>query len=110
MANWALEASHPLGLVFDHQTSTAMQHMSIHDTSITMNGRQMWLPLELILEAFLDMLDQGKALAVNSSYDGEKLRIETWIMPSYTVCDLDETLEAFSRLTRAVEARMPGDL
>lgn len=107
MANWALGTSHPLGLVFDQQTSTAMQHMSIHDTGVTMNGRQIWLPLELILEAFLDMIDQGKALAVDSSYDGQQERIEPWIMPSYTDCDLDETLDAFSRLTRAVETRMP---
>ncbi|QYS99747.1 hypothetical protein H0G86_006866 [Trichoderma simmonsii] len=108
MANWALGASHPLGLVFDQQTSTAMQHMSIQDTNITMNGRQIWLPLELILEAFLDMIDQGKALAVDSSYDGEQERIGPWIMPSYTVCDLDQTLEAFGRLTHAVESRMPA--
>ncbi|UKZ75809.1 hypothetical protein TrVFT333_003503 [Trichoderma virens FT-333] len=109
MANWALGTSHPLGLVFDQQTSTAMQHISIHDTSVTMNGRQIWLPLELILEAFLNMIDQGKTLAVDSSYCGEQERIEPWIMPSYTICDLDETLEAFNRLTCAVEARMPGD-
>ncbi|KAK4063896.1 hypothetical protein Trihar35433_8604 [Trichoderma harzianum] len=108
MANWALGASHPLGLVFDQQTSMAMQHMSIHDTGITMNGRQIWLPLELILEAFLDMIDQGKALAVDFSYGGEQERIGPWIIPSYTVCDLDQTLEAFSRLTRAVETRMPA--
>ncbi|RFU29628.1 hypothetical protein B7463_g6712, partial [Scytalidium lignicola] len=108
MANWALGASHPLGLVFDQQTSTAMQHISIHDTSATMNGRQIWLPLELILEGFLDMMDQGKALAVDSSYDGEQERIEPWIMPSYTVSDVNETLEAFDRLTRVVETRMPG--
>ncbi|KAL7935631.1 hypothetical protein V8C35DRAFT_297840 [Trichoderma chlorosporum] len=107
MANWALGVSHPLGLVFDQQTSTAMQHMSIHDTSITMNGRQIWLPLELILEAFLDMMDQGKALAVDSTYNAEQERIEPWVMPSYTACDLDKTLEAFSRFVRAVETRMP---
>lgn len=108
MANWALGASHPLGLVFDEQTFTAMQHISIHDTSVTMNGRQIWLPLELILEAFLDMIDQGKALAVDSSYNGKQERIEPWIMPSCTVSDVDETLEAFDRLARAVETRMPG--
>ncbi|KAL1846829.1 hypothetical protein Plec18170_008971 [Paecilomyces lecythidis] len=108
MANWALGASHPLGLVFDEQTFTAMQHISIHDTSVTMNGRQIWLPLELILEGFLDMIDQGKALAVDSSYNGKQERIEPWIMPSYTVSDVDETLEAFDRLARAVETRMPG--
>lgn len=108
MANWALGASHPLGLVFDQQTFTAIQHISIHDTSVTMNGRQAWLPLELVLEGFLDMMDQGKALAVDSSYDGEQGRIEPWIMPSYTACDLDEALDAFTRLIRAVEARLPG--
>ncbi|GFP59295.1 hypothetical protein TASIC1_0012029800 [Trichoderma asperellum] len=108
MANWALGASHPLGLVFDQQTFTAIQHISIHDTSVTMNGRQIWLPLELILEGFLDMIDQGKALAVDSSYDEEQERIDPWIMPSYTACDLDETLEAFGRLKRAIETRMPG--
>lgn len=108
MANWALGASHPLGLVFDQQTFTAIQHISIFDTGVTMNGRQVWLPLELILEGFLDMIDQGKALAVDSSYDGEQERIEPWIMPSYTACDLDETVKAFSRLKRAIETRMPG--
>ncbi|PTB72909.1 hypothetical protein M440DRAFT_1384314 [Trichoderma longibrachiatum ATCC 18648] len=107
MANWGLGASHPLGLVFDQQSSTAMQHISIHDTSVTMNGRQVWLPLELILDAFLDMMDQGKALAVDSSYNGEQERIEPWIMPSYTERDLEEALKAFDRLTQAIEARMP---
>jgi len=53
VANWALGASHPLGLVFDQQTFTAIQHISIHDSDITMNGRQIWLPLELILEGHL---------------------------------------------------------
>jgi hypothetical protein len=73
-----------------------------------MNGRQAWLPLELVLEGFLDMMDQGKALAVDSSYDGEQGRIEPWIMPSYTACDLDEALGAFTRLIRAIETRLPG--
>ncbi|EGR46640.1 uncharacterized protein TRIREDRAFT_109760 [Trichoderma reesei QM6a] len=108
MANWALGASHPLGLVFDQDMATAMQHISIHDTSVTMNGRQVWLPLELVLEAFLDMMDQGKVLAVGSSYDGEQERIDPWIMPSYTERDLEETLEALGRLTQAIEARMPA--
>lgn len=102
MADWALGASHPLGLVFDQQTSTAMQHISMHESSVTMNGRQRWLPLEVILEGFLDMIDQGKALAVDSSWDGEQERINPWIMPSYTICDMDQTLEAFDRLVRAI--------
>jgi hypothetical protein len=43
----------------------------MHDTGITMNGRQSWLPLECILDGFLDMTDQGKVVAVEEDYDGE---------------------------------------
>lgn len=108
MANWALGASHPLGLVFDQQTSTAIQHISIGDTSTAMNGRQIWLPLELILDGFLDMIDQGKVIAVDSSYEGEQDRVDPWIMPSFTNTDVDETVKAFDRLASAIELCMPG--
>jgi len=92
LANWALGADHPLGLILDQDEGTAMQHMSIHDTEITMNGRQLWLPLEMILDGFVDMIDQGKALAVGEGYNGEQERTEPWIMPSYTEQDLQDTL------------------
>ena len=95
MANGALGTTHPLGLVLNQSEATAMQHMSICDTEITMNGRQMWLPLEMILDGFVDMIDQGKILAVDESYIGEQERTEPWIMPSYTEQDLEDTLQAF---------------
>jgi hypothetical protein len=57
--------------VLDQEHATAIQHISMHDTGITMNGRQSWLPLECILDGFLDMTDQGKVVAVEEDYDGE---------------------------------------
>jgi hypothetical protein len=107
MANWALGATHPLGLIVDQDEYTAMQHMSIRDSEITMNGRQLWLPLEMILDGFIDMIDQGKILAVNENYKGEQERTEPWIMPSYTDQDLEDALKAFERLVGAIHDRMP---
>jgi hypothetical protein len=108
MANGAFGHSHPLGLVLDQETGTAMQHMSIHDTSITMNGRQIWLSLELILDGFVDMIDQGKVLAVSGDYSGEQEHTEPWIMPAYTQQDLDDTLQAFQHLVDTIYAKMPS--
>ena len=108
MANWALGATHPLGLMFDQDDFTAMQHMSMRDADITMNGRQMWLPLEMVLDVLVDMIERGKILAVDDSYDGEQERTEPWIMPSYTEQDLEDTLEAFTQLVDAIHAKIPS--
>lgn len=108
MANGALGTTHPLGLVLNQSEATAMQHMSIRDTEITMNGRQLWLPLEVILDGLVDMIEQGKILAVDATYSGEQERTEPWIMPSYTDRDLEESLQAFQQLVDAIHDRMPS--
>jgi hypothetical protein len=108
LANHALGATHPLGLIFDQDTATAIQHMSLDDAWITMNGRQIWLPLESILDCFIDMIDQGKVLAVSEAYDGEQEHTEPWIMPSYTEQDLEDTLQAFQHLVGTIHAKMPS--
>lgn len=106
VANWALGVSHPLGLVLDQVNGTAMQHMSIHDSDVTMNGRQSWLPLEFILDGLVDMVDQGKVVAVDDDYNGEQERTEPWIMPSYSDIDVKDSLLAFRSLVDAICARM----
>jgi hypothetical protein len=108
MANGALGTTHPLGLVLNQSEATAMQHMSIRDTEITMNGRQLWLPLEVILDGLVDMIEQGKILAVDATYSGEQERTEPWIMPSYTDRDLEESLQAFQQLVDVIHDRMPS--
>jgi hypothetical protein len=106
MANWALGATHPLGLVLDQDAGTAMQHMAMRDSEITMNGRQIWLPLEMVLDGLVDMVAKGKVLAVDERYAGEQERTEPWIMPSYTEQDLEDTLQAFAQLIDAIHAKM----
>jgi hypothetical protein len=107
MANGALGVTHPLGLIMDQDEYIALQHMSMRDSEITMNGRQTWLPLEMILDSFVDMIDQGKILAVDESYSGEQERTEPWIMPSYTEQDLEDALNAFEELISAIYDKMP---
>jgi hypothetical protein len=72
-----------------------------------MNGRQTWLPLETILDGFIDMIDQGKVVAVEA-YNGEQERTEPWIMPSYTQRDLDDTLGAFQQLVNTINDKLPS--
>lgn len=38
MANWALGAIHPLGLILDQEKGIAVQHISMRNTEITMNS------------------------------------------------------------------------
>jgi hypothetical protein len=108
MANWALGATHPVGLVLDQDNGTAMQHMGTRDTDIAMNGRQIWLSLEEILDGYIDMIDQGKIVAVDDSYSGEQERTEPWIMPSYMEQDLKDTLQAFEQLVDVIHHKMPS--
>jgi hypothetical protein len=48
--------------------------MSLHNTNITMNGRMGWLDLEVILDGYIEMIEQGKVVAVNNTYKGEQER------------------------------------
>jgi hypothetical protein len=108
MANSNLGASHPEGLILDQYACTAIQLMSMDSTFFIMNGRQIWLPLEIILDGLLDMIDQGKVFAVSETYNSEQERIGPWIMPSYTQQDLEDTLQAFQHLVNAIYAKMPS--
>jgi hypothetical protein len=52
-----------------------MQHISLEDSDITMNGGQKSIRLEQILEAYLEMIDQGKVVAVNEAYSSKQEKI-----------------------------------
>ncbi|ETS74764.1 hypothetical protein PFICI_13248 [Pestalotiopsis fici W106-1] len=96
-------ASHPDGLVYDQREHKAIMQMSIHDRDVAMNGRQEWLPLEVILTGWLDMLDVGKVQAVPDDVEWQP-----WIMVPYSQKQLDATVAAFDRLVDAIESRMPN--
>ncbi|RMZ85694.1 hypothetical protein DV736_g6557, partial [Chaetothyriales sp. CBS 134916] len=106
MANPYLQSSHPLGVVYDQETHRAIQLVSLDDGMIAQNGRQQWLPLEEILEAYLQMMDEKKVIAVDDDYEGDQDRAEPWLMPSYTETDLQEAFTAWNQLVEEVERRM----
>jgi hypothetical protein len=106
-ANWELASGHVLGLVVDQENFSSIPHISLEDSDITMNGRQGWVRLEEILEALLEMMDQGKVVAVDGSYSGRQETISGWIMPSFTEHDLEESLQGLDALIAAIEERLP---
>lgn len=48
-----------------------MQHVSMSDTKITMNGRQICLPLEMVLDGLVDMIDQARILSMDENCGGK---------------------------------------
>ncbi|KAG9523074.1 hypothetical protein KCV07_g2804, partial [Aureobasidium melanogenum] len=100
-----LGPSHPDGLAFDQKTNKAIMQMSIHDASITLNGRTPWLPLEVILSAWLDMVDVGKVRAVDDSVEANE-KFDPWICCHWNQGMVQETVKAFNALLDSIESRM----
>lgn len=124
---------HGSGVMYDQVTARAIFQQDMDDGESTMVGRSLhllspgeeegpklsgrleWLPLEQILDSYLDMIDQGKVVAVSTepkpdTDDGDCQEwVDPWIMPSYTEDDLRATLTQFQRLVEAIESRMPPD-
>lgn len=101
-----LDTNHSLGLLYDQSTHRAIHVESQDYCRVAQNGRQEWLPLEVILEAYLQMIDRQKIHAVGDDYEGDQERADPWIMPSYTTSDLTDTIAAWNELIDAVEQRM----
>lgn len=74
-----LGPSHPDGLAFDQKANRAIMQMSIHDASITLNGRTPWFPLEVVLSAWLEMVDVGKIQAVEETVEVNE-KFDPWSM------------------------------
>jgi hypothetical protein len=92
---------------FDQSTLKAIYQPSIFDEA-PRNGRQEWLPLQTILEGYIDMIAQGKIVAVKKTdYKGPPDRQDPWIIQPYSKRVLERTLREFERLVDAVERRMP---
>ncbi|KAF2472770.1 uncharacterized protein BDR25DRAFT_219499 [Lindgomyces ingoldianus] len=101
-------AEHPGGLIFDQNTDTAIIQMTVEDGSTIHNGRQLWYPLETVLEAWLDMIHVGKIRAVTGDVEGPNPKFDPWINIPYSDKMLQETISVFNQLVEAIESRMPG--
>ncbi|KAF3055548.1 hypothetical protein GL218_07223 [Daldinia childiae] len=95
------------GLVFDQMENKAIMQMSIFDSPITHNGRQQWFALEVILSAWLDMVEVGKVQAVNPDIDVPSDKFDPWISLPYSDDQLQETLTVYHSLLDVIESRIP---
>jgi hypothetical protein len=73
------------------------------------------MPLEVILDSYLQMIDEGKVQTV-SKEQGELLYrtpgcgcsvVDQWVIYHYTKTDLERAITAFKRLVEAIESRLP---
>ncbi|KAL4860566.1 hypothetical protein BDV12DRAFT_209096 [Aspergillus spectabilis] len=104
------------GIFFDQRTLKASFIEDINDTFIIVTKEWAWMPLEVILDSYLQMIDEGKAQAVST--DQAKLLkmdflhglMEPWIIHQYTKTDIERATTAFNRLLYAIDRRIPhGD-
>lgn len=75
-----------------------------------------WMPLEVILDAYLQMIDEGKVEAVTddrADYLMDELDSpwvdKPWVIHQYTAADVAKAVAAFQRLVSAIHARIPED-
>lgn len=79
--------------------------MSIFDSAITQNGRQQWHPLEVVLSAWLDMVDAGKVQAVEPQVEVPNEKFDPWIILGYSESLLKDAIESWDALLSAIESR-----
>ncbi|KAL3479681.1 hypothetical protein BJX99DRAFT_222009 [Aspergillus californicus] len=100
------------GLLFDQVTGKASWVEDYNDTWPVSMHEWGWMPLEVILDAYLQMHDEGKAEAVLPSRL-KALRVEyadtmdPWIpIHQYTKTDVKRTVTAFQHLINAIHSRL----
>ncbi|KAL2856128.1 hypothetical protein BJX68DRAFT_203099 [Aspergillus pseudodeflectus] len=104
------------GLAFDLHTSTATFIPNYNEAVEICQHRWSWLPLEVILEGYLDMLNEGKVRIVpvterqDWDYEGPTL-VRPWQLYPYTPTDVQKAASAMKRLVDAIDTRihaLPG--
>ncbi|KAH6182325.1 hypothetical protein HBI61_085030 [Parastagonospora nodorum] len=96
--------SHPVGLIFDQKHHTAIICVDVDDIDTVCNGFIVWYPPKRVLEAWLDMIEKGKAIVTTNSGDSE----DPWMLISYGDTLLQDTIDVFNLLVDEMERRLPG--
>ncbi|KAL4874286.1 hypothetical protein BJY04DRAFT_225191 [Aspergillus karnatakaensis] len=108
-------SSESFGLVFNLQTSKAVfvaNHLELLEIA---RYSQTWMPLETILAGYIDMIDDGKVVAIPNC-DEETPGVPEWPIPSapwilhiYTGSDVRKAALAMKRLLDAIDARIESN-
>ncbi|KAL6229239.1 hypothetical protein BDW75DRAFT_245908 [Aspergillus navahoensis] len=105
------------GIIFDQHTFKATYVVHVDDTDVTCLHEWGWMPLEAILDSYLQMTDEGKVTIIREfSYDidsdeedDDDPSIEVpWLMNPYSKTDVSKAVAALRRLISAIEARAGG--
>ncbi|KAL4733867.1 hypothetical protein BDV11DRAFT_213369 [Aspergillus similis] len=97
---------------FDQETMKASFIEDWNDTKMVTSHEWSWMPLEVILDSYLQMVDEGKVEAVSKEQaallDGDATIgvVEPWVIHQYTKIDVERAATAFKRLTDAIEFRI----
>jgi hypothetical protein len=90
---------------FDQRNDTAILCIDLDDMDAVCNGRIKWYPLERVLEAWLDMIEKGKAIVTVKSGDSG----DPWKLVPYSERILQETVHVFNLLVKEITTRLPKD-
>jgi hypothetical protein len=99
-----------MGLVFDQQTCKVAFIEDFEDIIPIVDNGYGWKPLEDVLSAYLEMIEEGKIEVATP--DGKWTRkspsdsFGPWLFHHYTAADVQKSAQAFKRLLNAIEDRV----
>ncbi|RDW80291.1 hypothetical protein BP6252_04929 [Coleophoma cylindrospora] len=97
-------SGHRDGLNFNQDISLAIFCSDILDSSSTTNGRMEWDPLEVVLTAWLDMIDTGKVIAKpKGTSTRAPWECAPWELLPYSHYDLEHAIGSFNNLITRIE-------
>ncbi|KAJ5612064.1 hypothetical protein N7510_005258 [Penicillium lagena] len=105
------ESDEEIGILFDQETELASFVPDWGDLIWFDLERWPWRPLQCILQAYLDMIDEGKLTTYSDRgkrYSDQLIRVFPWEFHQYTPVDVERAVSAFTRLLDAIEARLPS--
>ncbi|KAJ5779983.1 hypothetical protein N7457_005143 [Penicillium paradoxum] len=95
-----------VGILFDQETELAAFFPTWEDVSYAEKPWP-WRPLQHILQAYLEMIDEGKVTTSSELENTLPEQFYPWKIHHYTRRDLEKAVAAFTRLLDAIESRLP---
>lgn len=98
---------------YDQKTHLSIICPTIWEIDSVFNGKSTWYSLENVLEFWLGQIREGRIIAVaedagqdHVQYDSMQ-RFEPWVFIPNNNTMLDDNINAFNQLVKAIETRMP---
>ncbi|KAB8200567.1 hypothetical protein BDV34DRAFT_230171 [Aspergillus parasiticus] len=95
------------GILYDQEESLAAFIGHIFEESPMCIHGWGFKPLEVILDAYLDMIDEAKVTLMCPNPPDWPAVMKPWVLHPYTKSDVDKALSAMQKLLDAIQARQP---